>query len=603
MSSDGAPRAKEMLAGGLTGRHDNRRGDLRHTTFPLPAEKSDVKPSQIAIAVLAILAVVAVAVLSGGVGGGDDGSGSGSPSGSKAPEGSVRVSFAYSPEKERLLKPLIARFNDAGREVDGKKVFVAGQVAASGEAQARIARGSLEPVAWSPASSLWGRLLNFEADRPLAPDDNPSIVRTPLVIAMWKPFARALGYPKKKIGFKQLTRLAVSNQGFASVGKPEFGRFKLVHTNPDFSTSGLSAVVAEYYAATGKKEGLTESDVTESAARRQVRNIERSIVHYGDTTLFIANEMRRNGPGYASAVAMEEATLLDFNRRRGGQPPLVALYPPEGTFYSDNPFIVLDAPYNSRAEKAGAREFQKFLTEEIDAQEAGREGFRPAKLEEKPAGRVSAANGADPAQPARVLGLPEPRVLDRIRRTWREDRKPANVMLVVDTSGSMNDENRLARAKDGLRTFLREVSPNDRIGLTIFSDRIQPLARIGQRRRELPSLVGRLIADGGTAVYDAAARGVEDVRRLKDRDRINAVVLLTDGEDTDSSLDADEVVRRVAAQGDSEDQVRVFTIAYSAEAGGAADALRRIARASGGQDYTGDTDDIETVYRSISSFF
>jgi Ca-activated chloride channel homolog len=81
------------------------------------------------------------------------------------------------------------------------------------------------------------------------------------------------------------------------------------------------------------------------------------------------------------------------------------------------------------------------------------------------------------------------------------------------------------------------------------------------------------------------------------------VVLLTDGQDTDSSLSADEVVRRAQAQGDSANQVRIFTIAYSAGAQGAAEALKRIARASGGQDYTGDTDDIETVYRSISSFF
>jgi len=564
-----------------------------------------VKPSQIAIAVAAVIAVIAVAVISsgGGDGGGSGGGSDAVSKGGKAPAGSLRIAFAYSPEKERLLKPLIARFNGSGREIQGKKVFVEGEVIASGEAQSRIAKGTLKPVAWSPASSLWGRLLNFEADRPLAPDDNPSIVRTPLVIAMWKPFAEALGYPKKKIGFKRLTRLALSNQGFATVGKPEFGRFKLVHTNPDFSTSGLSAVVAEYYAATGKKEGLTERDVTASAARKEVKDIERSIVHYGDTTLFIADQMRRNGPGYASAVAMEEVTLLDFNRRRGGQPPLVALYPPEGTFYSDNPFIVLDAPYNSGSEKEGARQFQKFLQDEIDSEKAGQEGFRPADLKQKPAGRVTAANGADPAQPERVLGLPEPRVLDRIRRTWRADRKPANVLLVVDTSGSMNDENRLSRAKAGLRTFLREVSPQDRIGLTIFSDRIQPLARIGQRRGELPSLVDRLIADGGTAIYDATAQGLDQVRKLKDKERINAMVLLTDGEDTDSTLKAEEVVRRAAAQGDSQDEVRVFTIAYSAGAEGAADVLKRIARASGGMAYTGDTADIETVYRSISSFF
>lgn len=36
---------------------------------------------------------------------------------------------------------------------------------------------------WSPASSLWGRLLDHEADTALVGDDNPSIVRSPLVIA------------------------------------------------------------------------------------------------------------------------------------------------------------------------------------------------------------------------------------------------------------------------------------------------------------------------------------------------------------------------------------------------------------------------------------
>jgi hypothetical protein len=97
---------------------------------------------------------------------------------------------------------------------------VEGQIIASGEAESKIADGSLEPVIWSPASSLWGRLLNFDADRPLAPDDNPSIVRTPLVIAMWEPFAKALGWPREPIGFEQVISLARSNQGFAEFGHP-----------------------------------------------------------------------------------------------------------------------------------------------------------------------------------------------------------------------------------------------------------------------------------------------------------------------------------------------------------------------------------------------
>lgn len=98
------------------------------------------------------------------------------------PEGAVRVHFAYSPEKEKLLKPLIREFNSQRDRVGGKAVFVEGEVVSSGEAEAAIAGGRLEPVVWSPASSLWGRLLNFDADEALAPDESPSIVRTPLVI-------------------------------------------------------------------------------------------------------------------------------------------------------------------------------------------------------------------------------------------------------------------------------------------------------------------------------------------------------------------------------------------------------------------------------------
>jgi Ca-activated chloride channel family protein len=566
-----------------------------------PPYDAHVKRSQAIIAAVAVVALIALAVSRGG---GDGDKGGKAPS--KAPSGAVKVPFAFSPEKEKLLRPLIDRFNGERRKVGGKQVFVEGSVVASGEAQTKIAKGTLKTVAWSPSSSLWGRLLNFEADQPYAPDDNPSIVRTPLVIAMWEPMAQALGYPKKRIGFADILKLARSKTGWAQFGKPQYGDFKLVHTNPDFSTSGLSAVVAEYYSATGKKEGLVEKDIQGSRARKIVQDIERSIVHYGDTTLFIANQMRKAGPGYASAVAMEEATLLDFNKNRGGQPKLVAIYPDEGTFYSDNPFIVLNAPWVSAQQREGAQQFAKFLADEVDAQKAGEFGFRPADLKEKPAAQISAAAGADPKQPTRVLGLPEPRVLSHVKAAWRQDRKPANVLLVVDTSGSMVEEHRLERAKEGLKAFLREVSPNDRVGLTAFSDQINliaPITPVGADRSLLNSSIDTLIADGGTSIYDAASDGLQTVQGLHDRERINAVVLLTDGEDTDSSKSVDDVVQQMEAQGDTQNRVRVFTIAYSAGAEGAADALKRIAEASGGQAYSGDTEDIELVYRSISSFF
>jgi len=519
----------------------------------------------------------------------------------KPPAGALRVSFLYSPEKQELLEPLIERFNESGARAGGKRVFVDAKVVASGEVQSEVAAGKLEPVLWSPASSFWGRLLNYEADQELVADDNPSIVRTPLVIAMWEQLADAYGYPRRELGYKQLSELAVG--GWAAVGKPQFGSFKYVHTNPDFSTSGLSAVAASYYAAASKLEGLTVADI--ARARDQVKRLERSIVHYGDTTLFISQEMRRHGLGYASAAAMEETTLIDFNREAGDGPRLVAVYPSEGTFVSDNPLITLRGPWVTREHKAAADVFARFLAREITPEVAGRFGFRPGDETAAPAGLVSKANGVDPAQPRRELQLPEPKVLARIKATWRADRKPANVMIVLDNSGSMGDENKLEHAKEGLRTLLEEAAPHDRIGLIKFSTEIDQLVGIAPmrtNRRRLLRALDTIFPEDETRVRDAILAGVRAVDAELDKNAINAVVALTDGRDNQSGRTVDEVADELAKQGEREaGQIRVFTIAYGEQPNKIE--LARYAEASGGKPFTAGTEEIRTVYRDISSFF
>ena len=159
-----------------------------------------------------------------------------------------------------------------------------------------------------------------------------------------------------------------------------------MHTNPDFSTSGAEAVAGSYFAIAGKREGLTTADVARAAPR--VKQLESSIVHYGDNTLFIEDQLKAHGQGYASAVAMEEATLLDFNTTQPpGSPKLVALYPSEGTFVSDDPYMVLNGPWVSSAQRAAAGEFQKFLADEVTG-EAGRAVRLPAGRQEQEAGRA-----------------------------------------------------------------------------------------------------------------------------------------------------------------------------------------------------------------------
>src|SRR5919199_4636323 len=194
----------------------------------------------------------------------------------RARAGATRIVFAYSPNQEEMLAKLIPRFDDAHMEADGRPVYVEGVSMSSGDVETKIAHGGFRPDAWAPASSLWGRLLNYERDRAYVADRNPSLARTPIVIAMWEPLARGLGWPRKPIGFADILRLATTQPDWLSYGKPTFGRFKLGHTNPDFSTSGLAFVAAQYFSSTGKREGLTVADVRRPDVRTTVRRIEQS---------------------------------------------------------------------------------------------------------------------------------------------------------------------------------------------------------------------------------------------------------------------------------------------------------------------------------------
>src|SRR3954468_17601406 len=90
---------------------------------------------------LAVAAIVVAAVVSFGGGKHHGGGGSGAKPASNA----VRISFAYSPEKQTLLHPLIERFNRERHEAGGRPLFVDASIVASGEAETKIAQGKLKP--------------------------------------------------------------------------------------------------------------------------------------------------------------------------------------------------------------------------------------------------------------------------------------------------------------------------------------------------------------------------------------------------------------------------------------------------------------------------
>jgi Ca-activated chloride channel family protein len=345
-------------------------------------------------------------------------------------------------------------------------------------------------------------------------------------------------------------------------------------------------VASEYYAVTGKQSNLSLADVRRPDVRASVRTIERSIVHYGETAAALTDQMDRYGQAYAHAVYVQETTVRAFNEERKQATRLVGIEPADGTFVADYPLIALDAPWVSGEARAAAQAFRRWLVPKITAKSAAASGFRLRR----PAGLAE-------------LELPEPEVLAAIREAWHEDRKPANIVLVVDTSSSMGEAGRLDAAKQGLLSFLRELSPEDRVALVTSGDSITTNVRLGVPSESRPAVslaVRGLFPNGNAPVYLAVSRALDDVRELDDSERINAVVVLSDGAGT--SVGRKQLLRKIAAEPVTEGtSVRIFTVAYGE--GADADALREIASASGGAFFTGSPKDIKDVYRSISSYF
>ncbi len=79
--------------------------------------------------------------------------------------------------------------------------------------------------------------------------------------------------------------------------------------------------------------------------------------------------------------------------------PLVAIYPKDGTLFSDNPFFVLDAPWVTAAQKTAARQFESYVQQPENQRKVLEFGFRPGNPAVSVGAPIVAANGVDPAQP------------------------------------------------------------------------------------------------------------------------------------------------------------------------------------------------------------
>ncbi|MFQ3681017.1 extracellular solute-binding protein [Roseiflexus sp.] len=510
----------------------------------------------------------------------------------------ITITMTYSPEKDDWLKDRIAAFNRSRIQVDGRPIVVEGINKSSGAARTEIRNGQLKTTIWSPSASTWLEVLKYESGNSNVALSNQPLVLTPVVISMWRPMAEAMGWPDKPIGWSDMLALIENPQGWGAYGRPEWGRFSWGHTDPEISTTALSTLLAEFYAATGKQRDLTVADIQRPESQEFIRKLGQGIKHYGYNTLVFSENMRKFGMGYISAFPMEEITLIDFNKNKNPPTPLVAIYPREGTFWHDNPFIIMSSATDQ--ERRAAEQFYDFLLTDESQRLAMSYGFRPANVNVPLADPISLAYGVQPQGVQSVLPVPPAEVIVAAKNAWSLNRKRADILIVVDVSGSMEGE-KLEAAKAGLGTFLSRILPEDRVGLVLFSTEsrlVVPPAPLSDVRIKLDDAIAAMRAQGRTALYDALIDGKEALDSLPstDDDRIRAIVLLSDGLDNSSRVTLEQV--RLAFE---ESGISIFPVAYGVDAD--TDALQQIATFSRTILVQGDTGDIGQIFENLSRYF
>ncbi len=182
---------------------------------------------------------------------------------------------------------------------------------------------------------------------------------------------------------------------------------------------------------------------------------------------------------------------------------------------------------------------------------------------------------------------------------------PIALSLLLDTSSSM--EGRIGTAQEAAAGFARRLRPEDLGGLVDFDTRVVVAQPFTNDAARLEEAIRRTTAGGSTSLYNAIYIALKELKKVRARSeeelRRQAIVVLSDGEDTSSLVSYEEVLD-LAKRSDTS----IYTIGLRDPAEPAAKGfneaefvLRDLAQQTGGRSFFPERiDDLAAVYDQIA---
>ncbi len=497
--------------------------------------------------------------------------------GSSAGCDKVPLNVAASPDVAAVLDGIAGRFNDSKQRIDGSCAEV--RISAQSSAETANSLIGSEPSAapapqvWIPDSSIWVDQVReiLKDKKPSIPAENTSLATSPTVIAMPGPVANQIGGGSGRVGWARLLQELGSERPL-----------KVGFLDPAFNTTGVAALLAvnqllgQGADARVKQTEFMRTLNTGGVVGKTPQDVLDKLPESADSAVIQQS---------VGAVPISEQAVWRYNADKPAV-PLRSVYPSEGALRLDYPYVVTLDKANAKQQKAADR-FLKELGSPESRKELAENGFRTP---EGKAGEVlNQENGVDPAEP-KSAPRPSPQAVATSINAWRVLTLATRMLALVDVSGSMTQpvpgtgksrmEVTVSAAQQGLGlfggtselglwTFSTKLAGNrdykEQVSLGPLDGSVQTALGPLSRRGAVAEALARIQAKpgGATGLYDTILAAYRSMNKSYQPDKVNAVVVFTDGENEDpGSITLDGLLAELRKEFDRSKPIPIYIIAF-----------------------------------------
>jgi Ca-activated chloride channel family protein len=530
------------------------------------------------------------------------------------------LSVVVSPDQYQIVKSKAQAWEKTAPSVDGRcaRITVSQQASHTvasalsstwDESRGQVAR----PDVWMPDSSAWILAASNRPDAaPLVSGARTSVASSPVVMAMPRPMAEALGWPNRQVGWFDLVGARFKNQTWAHWQQPKWGPIKIGMADPLQSTAGLLGLIP-----------LSDSNGDNRVQLDDAKGLlvfSRAVAERATDSKAYLDKLRKapdqlTALRTVSAFPVLEHDLATFNAEHH-KVQLVPIYPAEGTTFADYPYTVLKAPWVDSFRQKVAASFLKFLRTRSTERAYGDVGFRTPSRSVQYARQLYTQAGISDQIGQVARPVTSPSTVVRTIVYWTALQRTTTLLALIDTSGSMAEklgsQSKMQLVQNTTISGLPVLDDNSRVGVWQFSTNLDgnkayrqviPMIRVGDNAPDgrpwrtvgVEKMLG-LKPGGQTGLYASVLAAYRFMQTQWQPRQLNLLVVFTDGKNDDpGSISRPQLLAQLRSLTNPNRPVQIIAMGI----GNAIDTteLSQIAAATGGKSYrANDAADLERLW-------